>query len=171
MILGIAILAGLDILGVITMIADPDLVERVIPALACVQIFGFVVIAFVSINAHRNDKADSSAVQSSSKEWVLWIFGGIALLYFMRAGLAAFAIAADGSHSRGGTDSHGAACHGRLFSPVDLLGAAVNEKKRIEIKGRKRRTSAEGGFRHWGRVTANPDRTRELGSGPTYGLN
>ena len=47
LVIGLIALGIVDILGVVTMVANPDWTERIIPALVGIQLVGFVVIAFV----------------------------------------------------------------------------------------------------------------------------
>ena len=46
-VIGFVSLGILDILGVVAMVANPELTERIIPALVAVQLLGLLVIAFV----------------------------------------------------------------------------------------------------------------------------
>ncbi len=57
-VVGAITLAAFDSSGIITMIVAPNLTPRVIPALAGIQIFGFVVIAFVSIIRSQMQKRE-----------------------------------------------------------------------------------------------------------------
>jgi hypothetical protein len=83
------------------MVADPDITARVIPALGAVQIFGFVAIAAILVTTRRDY---TSAVEtdretdSTGKQWVPWLFGFLALLSFMRVGLALLYIAGEEGH-------------------------------------------------------------------------
>lgn len=89
LIIGFASIAILDFAGFITMIAIPDLTARVIPALAGVQIFGFLAIAVIVVTGRReyiSEEANRDA--GTGKQWVPWLFGFLALMSFMRVGLA-----------------------------------------------------------------------------------
>jgi hypothetical protein len=83
------------------MVVNPDLTPRIIPALAGVQIFGFVAIAAIFVMSKR---ADTSAAEvdgepgTTAKEWMPWLFGWLALLSFMRVGLALLSIAGEEWH-------------------------------------------------------------------------
>jgi hypothetical protein len=101
LIVGVASIAALDLAGFIAMVANPDLTPRVIPALAGVQIFGFVAIAAILVMSKR---ADTSAVEAdgesgtTAKEWMPWLFGWLALLSFIRVGMALLSIAGEEWH-------------------------------------------------------------------------
>jgi len=47
LVIGMVTLGALDTIGVVSMIVNPDLTERIIPALVAIQIVGFIVIAIV----------------------------------------------------------------------------------------------------------------------------
>ncbi len=103
LIVGFTSIAILDFAGLITMIANPDLTARVIPALVGVQILGFVAIAAIVVTSKREY---TSAVEADSglgrtgQQWVPWLFGFLALLSFLRVGLALLYIAGEDWHSR-----------------------------------------------------------------------
>jgi hypothetical protein len=71
------------------MIADPDLTARVIPALVGVQILGVVLIAAISILKSQSGDGTQGS-RGASKEWAIWLFGFLAMLYFFRAVLSIF---------------------------------------------------------------------------------
>ena len=113
LIIGFASLATLDLAGLITMVANPDLTARVIPALVGVQILGFVAIAAIVVTGKREYTTAEEADRESGggKQWVPWVFGFLALLSFLRVILALLYIAGEVGHSRS------------WFSPV--VGAAA----------------------------------------------
>jgi hypothetical protein len=101
LIIGFASIAALDLAGFITMVANPDLTARVIPALVGVQIFGFVAIAAIVVTSKREYTAAADAdkaTERTSQRWVPWLFGFLALLSFLRVGLALLYIAGEDSH-------------------------------------------------------------------------
>jgi hypothetical protein len=100
LIIGAVTLAVLDFMGIVTMMVDPDLVERVIPALVGIQIVGFVVTVVFMANAQRqNGTGESqSASASSSKEWMIWLVCGFAMIYLVRAVLAIVYMSVHGWH-------------------------------------------------------------------------
>jgi len=103
LIIGGAILFVLDMAAVITMIANPDLTARVIPALVAIQILGFIGIAaaYLSRGQKLDEAGESQGNQSrSSKEWAVWLFCGLAMIYLFRALLAIGYIAAHGWHRK-----------------------------------------------------------------------
>jgi len=81
----------------ITMIIHPDLTPRVIPALAAIQIFGFVAIAVILVTSKRDY---TSAPQGTGKQWLPWLFGVLALVNFLRVGLGFLYIAGGHRHFR-----------------------------------------------------------------------
>lgn len=100
--IGFASLAALDLAGMITMIADPDLTARVIPALFGVQIIGFIAIAAIVMASKREyisaEEADRE-FGGTGRQWVPWLFGFLALLSFLRVILALLYIAGEQGHS------------------------------------------------------------------------
>jgi hypothetical protein len=82
-----------------TMVVNPDLTERIIPALVGVQILGFIVIAAIIVTSRSEYgspvKTDRES-DSTGKQWVPWLFGFLALLSFLRVGLAVLYIAGEG---------------------------------------------------------------------------
>jgi len=101
LIMGVSSIAALDLVGLVTMIVNPDLTARVIPALFGVQIFGFVAIAFIVVMGRREyistSEADSED-DGAGKQWVPWLFGFLALLSFLRVILALLYIAGEEGH-------------------------------------------------------------------------
>ena len=97
--IAIASLAAFDLAGAATMTVNPDLTPRVIPALVGVQILGFITIAAIFVRSKREAKADGEPGRTG-KEWVPWLFGFLALLSFLRVGLALLYIAGEDQHSR-----------------------------------------------------------------------
>ena len=86
LLIGIAILFVLDTVAIITMIANPDLTARVIPVLFAIQILGFIGIAAVYLTRQNPDQTELQGSQSrSSKEWLIWLFSGLAMIYLFRA--------------------------------------------------------------------------------------
>jgi hypothetical protein len=83
------------------MVVDPDITARVIPALVGVQILGFVVIAAIVVTSRRDY---TSAVEAdreperAGQQWVPWLYGFLALLSFLRVGLALLYIAGEEGH-------------------------------------------------------------------------
>lgn len=101
LVLGFATIAALDFAGLVTMVANPDLTERVIPALGCVQIFGFVAIAAIFVTSRReyiSTSEEDREADGTGKQWVPWLFGFLALLSFLRVILALLYIAGEGVH-------------------------------------------------------------------------
>jgi len=83
------------------MVVDPDLTERVFPALVGVQIFGFVAIAAIFVLSRRLDAStveDDGGPGTTAKEWMPWLFGFLALLCFIRVGMAILYIAGEEWH-------------------------------------------------------------------------
>jgi hypothetical protein len=101
MMTAVLVLAMLDVLGVITMIASPGLTARLIPALVAVQILGFIAIALTSIRNGTSIESASSpnaSSSSASSDWKFWLVGGFALLFLLRALLAIAYMAGRGWH-------------------------------------------------------------------------
>jgi hypothetical protein len=68
LVIGFIALGILDILGGVTMVANPDWTERIIPALVAIQLFGFLVIAFVYWSrAQWNEMETSLSSDASTK--------------------------------------------------------------------------------------------------------
>ena len=102
LIIGIASIAVLDFAGIVTMIANPELTARVIPALFCVQIFGFIVIAAIVMASKREYISAELADRESGgtgRQWVPWLFLFLALLSFLRVILTLLYIAGEEGHS------------------------------------------------------------------------
>ena len=145
LIVGVASIATLDLAGIFTMFANPELTERVIPALGGVQIFGFVAIA-VSVGTSKREyisaeEADRD-LEGTGRQWVPWLFGFLALLSFVRVILALLYLAGDEGHNHS------------WFSPI--AGAGL------------------GCFFLWLAIKAGPlaskGKPREKASGPNLGL-
>lgn len=102
LIIGFASLGTLDLAGFVTMVANPDLTARVIPALFVVQIFGFIAIAF-SVVASKQEYTSAEVMDRDfagiGRQWVPWLFGFLALLSFLRVILALLYIAGEEGHS------------------------------------------------------------------------
>jgi hypothetical protein len=101
LIIGLASIAALDFAAILTMFADPDLTERVIPALGAIQIFGFVAIAVIVSTSRQEDTLVADAdrePERAGRQWLPWLFGSIALLSFMRVGMALLFIAGNEGH-------------------------------------------------------------------------
>lgn len=101
LIVGIASVAAIDLAGFTTMVVDPDLTARVIPALVAVQIFGFVAIAAIVVTSRQEYLSAEEANRESGgtgRQWVLWLFGFLALLSFLRVILALLYIAGEAGH-------------------------------------------------------------------------
>ena len=103
-VIGISVVAFIDVVVVMTMFAIPDLTGRLIPALAGIQILGFIAIAFVSatckmlagpLEESQNDPG------SSPTQWTPWLLGGMAMLLVMRATLALLVASANGRDKGG----------------------------------------------------------------------
>lgn len=138
--IGIASIASIDLAGFVTMIANPDLTERVIPALAAVQIFGFVAIAAIIVMGKRDytlGGEDGSESGATGKLWVPWLFGFIALLSFMRAGLALVYIAGEEGHKHSWFGSIAGTVMGCFFLWLAILAgrSAPRRKSREKISG------------------------------------
>jgi hypothetical protein len=114
LIIGVASMAVLDLAGLVTMVAAPDLTARIIPALFGVQIFGFVAIAAIVVTSKREYVSAEEADRQfwgTGRQWVPWLFGFLALLSFLRVILALLYIAGEEGHSHS------------WFSPI--VGAAA----------------------------------------------
>jgi hypothetical protein len=101
MMTAIALLATLDVLGIITIVAVPDLTPRLIPALVAVQILGFIGIALTSMRgvpSQENVSLSDASSSSVSGDWKFWLVGGFALLFLLRALLAVAYMAGRGWH-------------------------------------------------------------------------
>lgn len=97
----VALLAALDVTGFITMVANPDLTARVIPALVGVQILAFLAIAAIILRSKEDYTAAAetdSGPGGKGKQWVPWLFGFLALVSFLRVGLALLYIAGAERH-------------------------------------------------------------------------
>jgi hypothetical protein len=133
LIVGLASIAILDSAGLITMIANPDLTARVIPALAAVQIFGFVAIAVIVVKGRREyisaEEADRDAAETG-KEWVPWLFGFLALMSFMRVGLSLLYIAGEEGNSHSWFSPIAGTATGCIFLWLAILaGQSVSRRK------------------------------------------
>lgn len=81
-------LALLDFTGIGMLFAFPDLTDRVMSALALIQLVGFILIIVVSMKRDGNESSYSETVGKDStgyKKWLVVLFGGIATLYLLRA--------------------------------------------------------------------------------------
>ncbi len=88
----------MDFIGFIVMFTYPNLTPRVIPALAGVQIFGFIAMAILVVTTRRDyisPEPGRSVSAATGNEWVPWLFGFLAMVSFLRVILAIFYIAAD----------------------------------------------------------------------------
>lgn len=102
LIVGLAWIAVLDLSGLITMVANPDLTARVIPALFGVQILGFVAIAAIVVTSKREDIAPEKPGREfgKAKQSLPWLFGSVALTSLLGAALELLSIAGkEGRHS------------------------------------------------------------------------
>jgi hypothetical protein len=101
LIIGIATLAAFDLAGFVTMVANPDLTARVIPALVGVQILGFIAIAVI-VATRKRDGISSAGPDGEAggtgRQWVPWLFGFLALVSFLRVGLSILYIAGETWH-------------------------------------------------------------------------
>jgi len=73
MMIGFASIALLDLAGFVTMVANPDLTARVIPALFVGQIFGFIAIACIVIASKREYVSTEEADKTFGgigRQWV-----------------------------------------------------------------------------------------------------
>jgi hypothetical protein len=137
LIIGVASIATLDLVGLITMISNPVLTERIIPALGAVQIFGFVAIAAIVVTSRREYTSETEADKehgSTGKQWVPWLFGFLALLSFLRAGLALLYIAGEEGHSHSWFSPISGMAMGCFF--LWLAVSAVRSASRRESKGK-----------------------------------
>ena len=101
LLIGVVSLAACDFAGVIAMVLDPDITARAIPALVGVQILGFVVIAAIIVTGRREYTSAVVAdreTEGVGQQWVPWLFGFLALLSFLRVGLALLYIAGEEGH-------------------------------------------------------------------------
>ena len=90
LVVGFIALGILDILGLVTMVANPDWTERIIPALAAIQLFGFLVIAFVywsraqwnEMGTSLSGDASTEAERAKKPKWrrVGWLWFAIAVV-------------------------------------------------------------------------------------------
>jgi hypothetical protein len=137
LIAGFASIAILDFAGLITMIANPDLTARVIPALAAVQIFGFVAIAVIVVKGKREyistEEADRDNARTG-KEWVPWLFGFLALMSFMRVGLALLYIAGEEGHSHSWFSLIAGTAMGCVFLWLAILAGRSASRRRAKQK-------------------------------------
>ncbi len=143
MIIGFASIAVLDLAGFVTMVANPDLTARVIPALFGVQIFGFVAIAVIVATSRREyisaEEADKDFA-GIGRQWVPWLFGFLALLSFLRVILALLYIAGEEGHSHSWFSPIAGAAMGCFF-----LWVAVKTKP-LALNGKlKERTGGPNG--------------------------
>lgn len=138
LIIGIATLAVFDLAGFITMVANPDLTARVIPALVGVQILGFIAIAAIVVKSRRENI--SAGVDSepggTGRQWVPWLFGFLALMSFLRVGLSILYIAGETWHRYSWVAPTAGAAMGCFF-----LWLAVVASRSASKRGSKERTS------------------------------
>ena len=135
--IGVASIATLDLAGFLTMFANPDLTARVIPALACVQIFGFVAIAAIVVKSKREHTSEVEAdgeVGGTGRQWVPWLFGFLALVSFLRVGLVLLYIVGEDGHSRSWFSPIAGAAMGCFF--LWLAVSAGRSASRRESKGK-----------------------------------
>ena len=85
--IGILTLGVLDLIGIVTMVANPDWTERIIPALVGIQLFGFIVIAFVYWSRAQWNEMETSLSGDASErakkpKWrrMRWLWFAIAVL-------------------------------------------------------------------------------------------
>ena len=113
---GVVVVAILDLICFVSMIANPDWTDRMIPALIGIQMLGFTVIGFVYWN-HKVDESDSAEPQQTSSNLVTgflpWILGFVVLLLVMQAGLELLAAWGQPDHT-----------HGLVWTVRDIVGAA-----------------------------------------------
>ncbi len=146
LIIGVATLAALDLAGFITMVSNPDLTARVIPALVGVQILGFVVIAAIVVTSRQEyvlaGTVDGEPGQTG-KQWVPWLFGFLALLSFLRAIFALLYIAGEEGHKHSWFSPIGGAVMGCFF-----LWLALKARPSAS-KGKPDRKAVVGQFQIW----------------------
>lgn len=139
LIIGFASIAALDLAGLVTMVASPDLTDRVIPALFGVQIFGFVAIAVV-VAASKPEYISAEGVdkefEGTGRQWVPWLFAFLALLSFLRVILALLFIAGEEGHSHSWFSPLAGAAAGCFF-----LWVAVKTRP-LASKGKPRERSS-----------------------------
>jgi hypothetical protein len=131
--IGLASLAAIDFAGFVTMVADPELTARVIPALAGAQILGFVVIGFAVVTGSQefnSPPGDANEPRSAGKQWIPWLFGFLALLSFMRAGLALLYLAGEEAHRRSWVSPITGAVMGSFFLWLAILAGRSGSKAR-----------------------------------------
>ena len=90
LVIGIVILGCLDAMGLVTLIANPELTERIIPALAGIQIVGFVAIAFIywcrtqwnEMETSLSGDASTEAEIAKKPKWrrMRWLWFAIAVV-------------------------------------------------------------------------------------------
>ena len=103
LIAGVVTLGALDMTAIVIMIANPALTARVIPALVAIQILGFIAIPVVYLSRRSKQTGTGESHESPShrsKEWAIWLFSGLAMIYLFRALLALAYVAAHGWHRR-----------------------------------------------------------------------
>lgn len=128
-IIGFATIAVLDLAGLFTMLADPDLTARVIPALGAVQIFGFIAIAaiFMMSGGQYISTAEADSM-SGGRQWVPWLFGFLALLSFLRVLLALLYIAGDQGHRHSWFSTIAGTVMGAAFLWVAIKTRSLSRK-------------------------------------------
>ena len=103
LLIGVVSLAACDFAGVIAMVLDPDITARAIPC-AC---WGTDSGVRCDCGDHRDRKTRGGTPQQWSlierlkrvgQQWVPWLFGFLALLSFLRVGLALLYIAGEEGH-------------------------------------------------------------------------
>jgi hypothetical protein len=132
LIIGFASLAVFDLAGFVTMVANPDLTARVIPALAGVQILGFIAIAITFVVSRQEyipvEKPDGE-VEGTGKQWVPWLFGFLALLSFLRVVLALLYIAGEEGHRHSWLSPIAGVVMGCFFLWVAVLARRSGSKR------------------------------------------
>lgn len=138
LIIGIATLAVFDLAGFITMVANPDLTARVIPALVGVQILGFIAIAAVVVKSRREKISAGVDTETggTGRQWITWLFGFLALMSFLRVGLSILYIAGETWHRYSWVAPTAGAAMGCFF-----LWLAVVASRSASKCGSKGRTS------------------------------
>jgi hypothetical protein len=131
LIIGVATLGAFDLAGLITMVADPDLTARVIPALVGMQILGFIAIAAILVTSRRENISAGIEREPGGpgRQWVPWLFGFLALVSFLRTGLSILYIAGEAWHKYSWVAPTAGAVMGCFFLWLAVLASRTSSKR------------------------------------------
>ena len=136
LLIAIGSLVIIDLTGFITVVADPELTERIIPALFGMQIVGFFVIATVVVTGNQNyvsamkAGAESRGTQRYIRQWVPWLFGFLALLGFLSSGLGLLSMLGEEQHLHSWFNPIAEAATGCIFVLLAIMtGRSVSKTK------------------------------------------